>query len=329
MTIKEKKLSIMNHIILIIFSVAIISCNTKDNIYKRSILSMGTTLEIQIQTSDFAKADSAIDQAFAEMQRLNDKYTVYITDSYLNKINSSDFFDLDDETFFLLKKCEYYNIISRGAFDPAIGNIIKALGFDNTDDETIPEDSIYNYIEKNNWKLIELTSDKKIIKPEHLRINLGAIAKGYAVDRIFDIIKSFGFDIFLINAGGEIKCSGKDWEVGIQHPRKKDQIVGIIKINDLAVATSGDYERYKIQNGKRINHIFNPINGKVADQCQSVTVIAGNTLDADALATAVFVLGPIQGLKLIEETHNTEALIVDKDGQFYRSSGLKKYYFGN
>lgn len=317
----------MKNFILFISILFLIACSSKENIYKRTTLSMGTTVEIQIQSDNQKKADSAIDAAFAEIQRLNDKYTVYNPTSYLNQINSTDFFQLDDETYYLLKKCENYNTISKGAFDPAIGNIIKALGFESTEPEDIPEDSILNYIQQNNWKLIELTSDKKIIKPKNLRINLGAIAKGYAVDRMFEIIKSYGFDIFLVNAGGEIKCIGKDWEIGVQHPRKKDRIAGIIKLNGKAVATSGDYERYKIKNGKKINHIFNPITGRIADQCQSATIITNNVLDADALATSVFVLGPIQGLRLIEEIQNAEALIFDKDGQLYRSSGLKKYYF--
>lgn len=317
----------MKFFIVIILSVFLFSCGSKEHIHKRSTLSMGTTVEIQIQTENVTRADSAIDAAFLEIQRLNDKFTVYNPNSYLSNINSSDFFQLDDETFHIFKKCEYYNLISKGAFDPAIGNIIKALGFESTEAENIPEDSIFNYITKNNWKLIQLTSDKKIIKPSNLKINLGAIAKGYAVDRMFEIIKSFGFNKFLINAGGEIKCIGKDWEIGVQHPRKKDRLIGSLKLNNKAVATSGDYERYRIQNGKRINHIFNPITAKVADQCQSVTVITNNTIDADALATAVFVTGPIQGLKLIEELSNTEVLIFDKDGRLYRSSGLKKYYF--
>ncbi len=317
----------MKYYLLLISTVLLISCGKQDNIHKRSTLSMGTTVEIQIQTDNIAKADSAVDAAFAEIQRLNDKYTVYNPSSYINSINSSDFFSLDEETYFLFKKCEYYNIISKGAFDPAIGNIIKALGFESKEVQNIDEDSILQYISKNNWKLIELTSDKKLIKPINVRINLGAIAKGYAVDRMFEIIKSYGFERFLINAGGEIKCTGREWEIGVQHPRKKDRISGVLKINDRAIATSGDYERFRIKNGKRINHIFNPTTAKVADQCQSVTIITQNTLDADALATAVFVLGPVQGLRLIEEIKNTEVLIIDKDGQFYRSSALKKYYF--
>jgi len=305
----------------------ILSCSPKEDAYKRSTISMETTVEIQIITQNIRRADSAIDAAFAEIQRLNDKYTVYDSNSYLSKINKSDFFPLDDETYYLFKKCEYYNIISKGAFDPAIGNIIKALGFESSQPELIPEDSVLAYLSKNNWKLIQLTSDHKIIKPLNLRINLGAIAKGYAVDKMFDIVKSYGFEQFLINAGGEIKCCGKEWKIGIQHPRQKDRIIGEIRVKDNSIATSGDYERYRIQNGKRINHIFNPITGKVADQCQSVTIISDNTLQADALATAVFVLGPIEGLKLIESLNNTEVLIFDKNGQMYRSNGFKKYYF--
>lgn len=319
----------MKHHIFTFIFLLLVSCGSNVEVYKRATLSMGTTVEIQIRTKNIALADKAIDSAFAEVQRINDKYSVYNPNTYLNKINSSDTFQMDDETYFLFKKCEYYHNLSKGAFDPAIGNIIKALGFESTEPENIPEDSIKEYIKSNNWKLITLTNDKKIIKPKNLRINLGAIAKGYAVDRMFEIVKSFGFNNFLVNAGGEVRCSGDNWDIGIQHPRQKDKLIGVLRLENLAVATSGDYERFRIKNGKRISHIFNPITGRVANECQSVTIITEYCIDADAIATAVFVLGPEEGLKLIEKVNNCECLIIDKNGKIFRSKGIGKYYFEN
>lgn len=307
----------------------LLACGSKVDIHKRTTLSMGTIVEIQIKTDDIALADKAIDSAFTELQRINDKYSVYKPNTYLNKINSSDTFQLDEETYFLLIKCEYYNKISNGAFDPAIGNIIKALGFENTEPENIPEDSIKEYIKRNNWKLINLMNERKIIKPKHVRINLGAIAKGYAVDQMFNIIKSFGFNNFLVNAGGEVRCIGDNWDVGIQHPRQKDKLLGVLKLKAMSVATSGDYERFRFQNGKRISHIFNPITCRVADECQSVTIICEHCIDADAIATTVFVLGPEDGLKLIGQINNCQGLIIDKNGKPYRSPGFEKYFFEN
>ncbi|MCX7908781.1 MAG: FAD:protein FMN transferase [Ignavibacteria bacterium] len=317
----------MRPVCFFILLILIFSCSSRDTIHKRTILSMGTTVEIQIQTNDISLADKAIDSAFSEVQRINDKYTVHKPNSYLNLVNNSDTFQLDDETYFLFQKCEFYNKLSNGAFDPAIGNIIRALGFESTDAEDIPDDIIRRYLSENNWKLIRLTNDKKIIKPKSLRINLGAIAKGYAVDRMFEIVKSFGFNSILVNAGGEVRCSGKEWEIGVQHPRNKEALLGVIKLRDGSIATSGDYERYRINNGKRIHHIFNPITGKVADECQSVTIITKNSIDADALATAVFVLGPIDGMKLIEQINDAEALIVDKNGKLFRSKGINKFFY--
>lgn len=305
------------------------SCGFKEKIHKRTTISMGTIVEIQVVTNDVTLADKAIDSAFAEVQRINDKYTVYNKNSYLNQINSSDTFQLDEETYFLFKKCEYYHNLTKGAFDPAIGNVIKALGFEDSPGQEIPVDSIRNFIQHNNWKLIQLTDDRKIVKPKEVRINFGAIAKGYAVDRMFDILKSFGLKVFLVNAGGEIKCTGKIWEIGIQHPRDKAKIIGILKIKDLSVATSGDYERYKIKNGKRINHIINPITGKISDECRSVTIITENTIDADALATAVFVLGPKDGLYLLEKIPNCEAFIIDSSGSIFKTKGIDKFYVAN
>lgn len=316
----------MNKLFYLLLLALFLSCGNQEKIYKRSTLSMGTKVEIQIKTNNESLADKAIDSAFLEVQRINDKFSVYNPNSFLNQINSSSIFQLDDETYYIFKKSEFYNKISHGAFDPAIGNIIKALGFESTEPEDIPEDSIRNYLNRNNWKLIQLTEDKKIIKPNDLRINLGAIVKGYAVDRMYEVVKSFGFKSFLVNAGGEIRCSGDIWNVGIQHPRQKDKLLGVIKLQDKSVATSGDYERFRIKDGKRLVHIFNPITCLIADECQSVTIIAENTIDADAIATAVFVLGPMEGLKMVEQINNCEALIVDKNGTIHRSRRINNYF---
>jgi thiamine biosynthesis lipoprotein len=160
-----------------------------------------------------------------------------------------------------------------------------------------------------------------------MAIDLGAIAKGYAVDRAFELLQSLGYKNVLVNAGGDLRVGGLKnkqlWSIGIQHPRESKNFLARISVSDMAVATSGDYERFFIYEGKRYHHIFNPQNGFPTDDCQSVTVLCKEGMMADALATAVFVLGPEKGYTLCQKLEGVDCLIVDKEGKIIFSPGLK------
>ncbi len=155
---------------------------------------------------------------------------------------------------------------------------------------------------------------------------MGAIAKGYAVDKAMEVLLKKGISDGLINAGGEIKVIGEQWIVGIQHPREINFLAAKIKLdNNTAVATSGDYEQFFEKDGRRYHHILNPKTGYPADELQSVSLIAQDVTIADGLATAVFVLGTTKGLRLIESLPETEAMIIDSSGFMSYSSGFKKF----
>lgn len=164
-----------------------------------------------------------------------------------------------------------------------------------------------------------------LLQKNGVEINFGAVAKGYAVDRAFEILKSKGIDNFLINAGGEIRQNGNDWIVGIQHPRDELRFIERLQLKDKAVATSGDYENYFITEGVRYHHIISPFDGKPASGCQSVTVIADDCTTADALATGIFVMGVEAGLALAENRNNIEVLVIDFNGNKHLSKDFNKY----
>ncbi|MBD3410285.1 MAG: FAD:protein FMN transferase, partial [Ignavibacteriales bacterium] len=145
-------------------------------------------------------------------------------------------------------------------------------------------------------------------------LNFGAVAKGYAVDRAARILDEAGIEEYLINAGGEIAMRG-EWTIGIQHPRKRDATYATLTLEDAALGTSGDYERYFIADGTRYHHLLDPRTGRPARKAQSATVIAEDATTADALATAAFVLGPELGVRLIEKIDGADALIIDADGE--------------
>jgi thiamine biosynthesis lipoprotein len=154
---------------------------------------------------------------------------------------------------------------------------------------------------------------------DRMELDLGAIAKGYALDRAGEVLKKRGVENFLANAGGDLRVGGRKekeipWTIGIQHPRLPSDFIAKIQSKNAGIATSGDYEKYFLKDGERYHHILVPSSGLPARECQSVTILAPTAMDADALATTVFVLGPKKGFSLIEEMPNVHALIVDRRG---------------
>jgi thiamine biosynthesis lipoprotein len=158
-------------------------------------------------------------------------------------------------------------------------------------------------------------------------IDLGGIAKGYAIDRGIEVLRERGVTMALMNAGGDLRClgtkaDGTPWRIGVQNPREKTSIVGVIKVSDGAVATSGDYERYFLQDGVRYHHLLDPATGMPARACQSVTIVAQTAEMADVMATAVFVMGPERGLAFIRDHPDIEGMIIRADGEMLFSEGF-------
>jgi thiamine biosynthesis lipoprotein len=305
-----------------------ISCgnNTNDKSIKRTTATMGTIIEIQVRDFDIDSADKLITVAFDEIRRINDKYSIYLDSNTIWTINNSkDSLQVDEETWMLLNKCDDYYNITNGRFDAAVDNIVKKLGFEGGEMNLPDNEHILELLTHTGWKHITLKDNRTILRNNDVRINFSAIAKGYAVDRASQILKQGGIGIYLVNAGGEISAEGRNWEIGVQNPRRKNDYLYSIALNSKSVATSGDYEQYFKNKGKRYSHIIDPVTGYPADKSISVTVISDHCIDADALATGMFVLGPINGIKLIETLPNIEGLMIDSTGKEYKSSGFDKF----
>jgi thiamine biosynthesis lipoprotein len=160
------------------------------------------------------------------------------------------------------------------------------------------------------------------------RIGLGGIAKGYAVDKAFEKLSFFDFRGVLVNLGGDLRVGGRNengeiWRVRVQHPRRTGEALAFLPLTNVAVATSGDYQRFFVEKGKKYHHILDPSTGFPARRCQSVTVVAPDATRADALATAFFILGPKKALKIAASTLGVETFIVDAEGKIHMSPGLK------
>lgn len=288
-----------------------------------------------------ARAEKAIDQAINEFQRIETLMSEWRPDSEVSRINHNaggDAVEISVELFRLLQAARQISELSDGAFDISFRSAGKLWDFRKA---TVPEqEQIQQAIQHIDYRRLELSAPamdseasgqdelpKARISHPNTSIGLGAIAKGYAVDRAAQLFRQAGFDAFSINAGGDLYVAGRKdenlWKVGIQHPREYDRLLANLPASNLAVATSGDYERFFIHNDQRYNHIINPHTGYPANGCQSVTIMAERAFWADALATAVFVLGPSKGLALVEKMNGVETLIVDDQGEVVMSSGFQ------
>ena len=292
---------------------------------------MGTEVGILISSEDEAMAISAIKQGFAEMRRIENLMTDW-RDSNFELINQSAGIEpvqVTDEIMFLLNEAQRVSELTGGAFDISYAGVGKLWKLE-IENFKIPQASVIEQaLQTVGYQKIEIDNNANTVYLPHkaMRIGLGGIAKGYAVDRAVKLIQGLGFKDFAVNAGGDLTVKGRRegalWQVAIRHPRKLNQNIALLPISNGTVVTSGDNERYREIDGVRYSHIIDPRSGYPASKCQSVTVLAKTAYLADALATGIFVLGAKDGMDLVESLDQIEALIVDAQGIISVSSGLQ------
>lgn len=298
--------------------------------HRRSQFLMGTLVEISVIEKNEELAIEAIQKAFQEIRRLENQMSIQIPTSEISKINQAagEFpVPVAKELLEVIQRSLFWSEKTAGAFDITIGAAQKLWDFDAS---SLPaEIPIAEAIKKIDFRKIQIEGQNIFLSEKGMRLNLGAIAKGYAVDSAINILKKNKIQNALINAGGDLKSIGKrsdqlNWKIGLQHPRKPESLLASLSISEKAVATSGDYQKYFKQNGMRYHHILDPKTGyPAASGAMSVTVIAEKVMDADALSTAVFVLGPEKGIALLNSLEGIEGLIVDTKGEVSLSKNMR------
>ena len=295
---------------------------------------MGTFFTITLSTQKpTPEVDRIADAAFDEISRIETMMTTYTDTSALSKVNAAAGVSpvkVPSELIALIERAIKISEMTDGKFDITFGAIGKLWRFRDTA-PTLPDIDVL----KANLPLLDYRAikiDKQastvMLEKKGMSMGLGAIAKGYAVDKASEILRSSGINDFIMYGGGDIFISGKKgtepWRVGIQDPRDRTNYFADFPMQkNAAVVTSGDYEKFFILNGKRYHHILDPDTGYPADGTVSVTIITASAADADAFATGIFVLGPEKGMALIESTPNLEGVIVDTTLTPRVSSGLK------
>jgi thiamine biosynthesis lipoprotein len=291
---------------------------------------MGTRIGVELWHEDEAAARQAIDAVLAEFRRLDQALSPYVESSELNRVNQSAAQQpqiISQEFFELLRTSQDYSRLTDGAFDITFASIGYQYDYRKgvkPDDQTIAD-----ALPLINYRLLRLNRDTSTVafEREGMRIDLGGIAKGYAVDRAIGILQRHSIDHALVSAGGDSRLlgdhRGRPWNIGIQAPRKKAGLAAVLPLSETAVSTSGDYERYFERDGVRYHHIINPKTGHSAGELRSVTLLGPNTTRTDALSTSVFVLGLKAGLELIDQLDDVEAVIIDNQGVMHMSKGMQ------
>jgi len=294
---------------------------------------MGTLLRVGVWTTDDAKANDGIEHVFREFDRLEALLSNWKNDSDVTRLNNNAGIapvKVSQDTIAVLRIARDVSELTRGKFDITFGVLTDIWRFDHDQDNVVPEhDLIEARLKRIDYKAVEVdsTAGTAFIDRPGTKVHLGGIGKGYAVDRAIALLRDQGFRDFLIQAGGDLYVAGNDgpkpWKLGIADPRGTHDPFAMVQIADGTFSTSGDYERFFIRDGKRYHHILDPDFGEPARGCRSVTLVSNKAVMADAVAKGVFILGPTEGMKLIEQLPDIEGVIVTDDNDVMISSGLK------
>ena len=315
--------------LLLCASILLLSLPVRAEWFTETQSKMGTRIEVQLWHDDAAVAGTLISEAMAEFDRIEDAMSTYRADSeitYINNTAAEKPVRVGPELFGLIDRALQLSSTTSGAFDITYDSVGQL--YDYRINARPSEAEIENWITAVDYRYVRLnpeTSEIRYARPG-VRINLGGIAKGHAVESVIALLRAAGIEHAMAAAGGDTRLLGKrgenPWIVGIRDPDDEDGFVTRLALDDEAISTSGDYERFFDEDGVRYHHILNPSTGKSAGELRSVTIIGPDATMTDGLSTSVFVLGTKDGLALIESLEDYEAVIVDTEHRVVFSTGL-------
>ena len=297
---------------------------------KRDEAIMGTAISVELWSDDRAAGEAGISAVMQEMHRIDRAMSPHRPDSELSRINREAALApvvISAEMFGLLSRAAHFSEVSEGAFDisyAAVGRLFNyRLGTRPTEAalEQAREAVGYRHV------LLDPSEHTVRFARPGVCIDLGGFAKGYAVDRATAILGRHGVAHANVSAGGDSRVigdrRGRPWTIGIRDPRRPGELVALVPLEDTSISTSGDYERYFVQDGTRFHHLIDPATGKSPSSVRSATVFAADGLTTEAFSKCVFVLGAERGMQLIEAQHTIDAVVVDSSGALHYSTGLR------
>lgn len=295
---------------------------------------MGNHFEMTVVADDEKWAFEKIDKGVQEIQRIEQLLTTYKDTSETNLINAHAGLSpikVSTEIIDLIDRSIKISAVTQGAFDITYGSADKNLWNFDTTMTSLPDKIVAkNSVRLINYKniIIDKINSTVLLKEKGMRIGFGGIGKGYAAESAKNIMQLEGVEHGVVNASGDLTTwgtqpNGDKWTIGIVHPEFSKSVFSYMSISGLSVATSGNYEKYIMIDGKKYSHTINPKTGLPVTGIKSVTIISTNAEIADAMATPVMIMGIYAGLDMINQIKDIEAIIIDDDNKLYTSKNIK------
>jgi len=311
------------HFLIGLLALALFTAEPK--MFAHTTLGLGSVCEIKFYAETESAGNAALTAAIRQIELTDSLFSLFSDNSEVTKLNKQKTIRASAWLLEAVRKSLKISSLSGGAFDISVYPLLEVWGFyDKKKLSSIPGSSVLKKARaKVGFRRIVVSADS-IRLPADMKIDLGGIGQGFAADLVINEFKKHGITSALVNIGGEVaamgrKPDGTKWQVGIKDPRHRG-ITRVVALEDQALSTSGDYEKFFMLEGKRYAHIIDPRTGMPAQGCISVTILAQDAAFADALATAVFVLGPAEGRTLIGSLENVGAIIyTEQDGKAHET----------
>ena len=315
--------------LLLLFS---LSTFAQEN-FKRTLILMGSRFDITVVASNEKEGNEYIDSAIFEIARIEkliSSWDVNSETSLINKLSGIKPIKVDKELFDLIERSIAISALTNGAFDISYASMDRIWNYDGTMREMPSEEKISSSIKKVGYQniIIDKEAQTVFLKLKGMKIGFGAIGKGYAADKAKALLIEKGVKAGIINASGDLnawgkQANGRDWMVAITNPLNKNKVFSWLPINDSAIVTSGNYEKFISFNGIRYSHIIDPRTGYPSTGIISTSIMTSNAELADAISTSVFVMGVETGLDFINQLKGVDCIIIDEQNKIHTSNNIK------
>ncbi|MCI8630550.1 MAG: FAD:protein FMN transferase [Firmicutes bacterium] len=322
------------YILVIIICILFCGCQIKNDMAEIQMFAMDTFIDLKAQGEN---GEKALLEAEKEINRLEKLFSPTIEQSEIFAINqyaAKQTVTVSKDTFDLIEKAKEYCNITEGAFDITIAPVVKAWGFTEEVKRVPSDEEIQQKLQlvDNNKLHIDKQNSTVYLENENMSIDLGGIAKGYASNKVNEILKKNGVSSAVISLGGNVSVTGKrpdgtKWRIAVQDPMNSEGYVGILNVEDTSVITSGVYQRFFEQNGKKYHHIIDTKTGKPTQNgLLSVTIVCDNGAMADALSTSVMVAGLQKGSELWRKLDNFGMIVITDSNEMYISEDIEDIF---
>lgn len=303
------------------------------HLFQRNELLMGNRFDLGVVGDDEVKANQALEKSIIEIKRIEALLSTYQANSQINQVNSNAGISpvkVDEEVFNLVERAQRISELTQGAFDLSYGSLDKSLwNFDQNMKQLPSKELAKNAVHLINFKniLLDRANETIFLAKKGMRIGFGGIGKGYAADQAKKVLVGLGFIDGIVNASGDMcawgkRADGEDWTVGISNPDFPRDILSEFSLNDSAVATSGNYEKFVLIDGQKYSHTIHPKTGFPMQGIKSVTVFAPFAELADALTTPIAVMGVEVGLHLMNQMKGVACIIIDDANQVFSTKNI-------